>query len=254
MPTRTKSTHKQIPAAPVREEETFTFKATHVYAVLVVLAFSVGVLAGYMVWGRVSASQTAAAQPSSPVAPVATPAPRYVRYKIPTDGFPSIGPADAPITIVEFNDFQCPSCKQFRDETFQPLMDAYPNKIRFVYRNLPLSIHPEAFAAAQAAMCAGDQNAYLPYYNKLFDNQQTLGADVYLQIATDLSLDATAFQDCLDNNKYKDFVQKDMDFITNLGGNSTPTFFINGLAVIGPQPLSIFKQVIDKELAGEIPK
>jgi protein-disulfide isomerase len=235
--------------------ETFTFKATDFYRVLVVLAFFGGILIGYMVWGRTSTSQAVAAQPSGPVveAPVDTPAAQFVRYTIPTEGFPSIGPANAPITIVEFSDFECPFCRQWQQQTYQPLLAAYPGKIRLVYRDFPLTgIHPDAFPAAEAAQCANAQNAFWPYHDKLFSSEN-LGDSVYKQYAQDLSLDLTKFNDCLTNHTFQAYVQANSDFAAKTGVNSTPTFFINGLAVIGAQPLSVFKQVIDKELAGQIP-
>lgn len=241
------------------DQDTVTFKRSHFYAVLTVLAFSVGVLLGYVVWGfepdsgQVQASQPAA-QPSGPIAeaPV-TEEPQFVRYDIPAEGFPSIGPANAPITIVEFSDYQCPYCRRWHDQVYEPLLAEYPGKIRMVYRHLPLtSIHPDAFSAAEAAMCAGDQNAYWPYHEKLFSSD-SLGTQAYFQYAQELSLDLNAFQTCMTEHKFRDAIQADSDFAVNLGVRSTPTFFINGLAIVGAQPLEVFKQVIDKELAGEIP-
>lgn len=242
-------------------EDTITFKLSHFYSVLVVLAFAVGILTGYVVWGRSSVqAQTVvdnqpAAQAPIAEAPVATQPPQFTRYDIPADDFPGIGPEDVPIVIVEFSDFQCPFCKRFQDETAKQLLAAYPDKIRFVYRHLPLtSIHPEAFPSAEASMCANEQNAFWEYHDKIFENQDKLGRELYMQIANDLNLDTTAFEDCLNTGKYKDLVQQDSDFALNLGVQSTPTFFINGLALVGAQPLSAFTQLIDKELAGEIPK
>lgn len=240
-------------------EETITFKRSHFYSVLVVLAFAIGILTGYVVWGRpvdrvVAANQTTA-QGAIVQAPVATEPPQFTRYDVAADGFPGKGPADAPIVIVEFSDFQCPFCKRFYDETYRQLLAAYPDQIRFVYRHLPLtSIHPEAFPSAEASMCANEQNAFWEYHDRLFADQDSLGRDLYRQIAADLKLDMTKFEDCLNNAKYKEAVQQDSDFAVNLGIRSTPTFFINGLAIVGAQPLDVFKQVIDKELAGEIPK
>jgi len=241
---------------PIEPEETITFKRSHFYAALVVLAFLAGILVGFVTWGRAPAkTQAASSNPPAAQAPVQTEAPQYVRYKIPSEGFPSLGPADAPIVIVEFSDFQCPFCKRFHDETYQSLMTAYPGKIRFVYRHFPLtSIHPNAFPAAEASMCANEQGAFWQYHDKIFEDQSQLGDDLYLQIATELGLDSKAFTDCMTSEKYKDAIQQDSDFAVNLGVNSTPTFFINGLAVVGAQPLNVFTQVIDKELAGEIPK
>src|SRR5512144_2259753 len=162
---------------PVRNEDTVTFKRSHFYSILVVLAFAVGVLVGYMAWGRNSgiAAPLTTSDPQSQGASVAPTAPeqqQFVRYDIPTEGFPSLGPADAPITIVEFSDFQCPFCRRFHAETYHALLDAYPGKIRFVYRDLPLtSIHPEAFPAAVAAACANEQDAYWAYHDKLFETE-----------------------------------------------------------------------------------
>ena len=240
-------------------EETFTFKRSHFYAVVTVLAFAAGVLLGYVMWGfqpaggQGTAAQTAA-QPSGPVADAPATQPQFKRYDIPSEGFPAIGPADAPITIVEFSDYQCPFCRRWHQEVYEPLLAAYPGKIKLVYRNLPLtSIHPDAFGAAEAAMCAGEQDAYWPFHEKLFSSE-TLGSQVYTQYAQELSLDVDKFQSCLTDQKYRAAIQADSDFAVNLGVSSTPTFFINGLAIVGAQPLDVFKQVIDKELAGEIPK
>ncbi|MBL8063452.1 MAG: DsbA family protein [Anaerolineales bacterium] len=241
-------------------EEYVTFKRSHFYSVLVVLAFAVGLFLGYVLWGRdttvtaAAPSQETADQPSGPVqeAPI-TPQPQYTRYDIPTEGYPSLGPDDAPITIVEFSDFQCPYCRRFHEQTYQALLDAYPGQIRFVYRNLPLtSIHPDAMPSAIASLCANDQNAYWDYHGKLFSSE-TLDRTTFVQYAADLSLNVDEFTACLDSGKHDDFIQQDMDFALNLGVQSTPTFFVNGLAVVGAQPLTTFQQIIDKELAGEIP-
>jgi protein-disulfide isomerase len=233
---------------------------------LTVLAFAAGVLLGYVVWGMGTASTVAAntqaniqnpqtanqaAVPVETLAP--TSEPQYVRYDVPSDGFHALGPDDAPITLIEFSDYQCPFCRRWQQEVYQPLLAAYPGKIKLVYRNLPLtSIHPDAFPAAEAAMCAGDQNAYWQYHDKLFTGE-SLGTEVYKQYAQDLGLDLTAFEDCITNHKFQKAIEDDSNFALNLGVRSTPTFFINGLAIVGAQPLDVFKQVIDKELAGEIP-
>ncbi len=237
-------------------EDTVTFKRSHFYSVLTVLAFAAGVLLGYAVWGMHPSSETAqnSAQPSGPIAeaPVAEQA-EFIRYDIPTENAYAIGPDDAPITIVEFSDYQCPFCRRWHEQVYEPLLAAYPGKIRLVYRHLPLtSIHPDALSAAEAAMCAGDQDAYWQYHEKLFSSE-SLGNTTYLQYAQDLGLNLNAFEACLNDHTHQQAIQADSDFAINLGIRSTPTFFINGLAVVGAQPLDVFKQVIDKELAGEIP-
>jgi len=263
MPTKSTKT-KKIKEEPVIEpeyidepvidkEETFTFKRSHFYAVITVFAFAAGILLGYVVWGFDPAvnSSNGAAQLEDPV--VEAP-PEFVRYDVPSEGFYALGPENAPITIVEFSDYQCPYCRRWHDEVYQPLLNEYPGQIRLVYRHLPLtSIHPDAFPAAEASMCAGEQNAYWQYHDKLFSSD-SLGASVYTQYAQDLGLDMQSFETCIADHKYQEAVQTDLDFAVNLGVRSTPTFFINGLAVVGAQPLDVFKQVIDKELAGEIPQ
>lgn len=241
----------------IQEDDTVTFKRSHFYSILTVLAFVAGVLVGYVVWGFDSAKEipvvTAQTEGLVVEAPV-TQEPQFVRYDIASEGFPSIGPENAPITIVEFSDYQCPYCRRWHDEVYQPLLNAYPGKIKLVYRQLPLtSIHPDAFPAAEAAMCAGEQNAYWQFHDKLFGGD-SLGASLYTQYAEDLGLDMQGFETCIADHKYQDAIQSDLDFAVNLGVRSTPTFFINGLAVVGAQPLSVFQQVIDQELAGEIPQ
>lgn len=240
---------EQLPSSP----DTVTFKRSHFYSVMVVFAFAVGVLVGYLAWGRGAGASPATARTNQAAAAAPT-QPSFRRYDIPTEGFYSIGPKDAPITIVEFSDYQCPFCQRWHDQVYGPLMAAYPGQIRLVYRNLPLTqIHPQAMNAAEAAMCAGEQDAYWPYHGKLFENSAALSDDLYTSLASELGLDMTAFESCMSSDKYLDEIKADMQFALNLGVQSTPTFFINGLAVVGAQPLSVFQQVIDDELAGKIP-
>jgi protein-disulfide isomerase len=243
--------------SPTIQEDTLTFKRSHFYSVLTVLAFAAGVLLGYVVWGVNSASgaetaQTADQPSGAPVQGPAAEQPEVRRYDIPVGNSYAIGPADAPITIVEFSDYQCPFCRRWHDEVYEPLLAAYPGKIRLVYRHFPLtSIHPDAMSAAEAAMCAGEQDAFWPFHEKLFSSE-LLGNTTYVQYAQDLGLHMANFEACLGDHKYQTAIQEDTDFAINLGIRSTPTFFINGLALVGAQPLEVFRQVIDQELAGEI--
>jgi protein-disulfide isomerase len=242
---------------PTIQEDTITFKRSHFYSVLTVLAFASGVLLGYVVWGIPAASPASPATANGAGAALQAPAAEqqeFRRYDIPTENAYAIGPVDAPITIVEFSDYQCPFCRRWHDEVYEPLLAAYPGQIRMVYRHLPLtSIHPDAMSAAEAAMCAGEQDAYWPFHEKLFSSE-SLGSATYLQYALDLNLNMGTFESCLNGRKYQEAVQADSDFAINLGVRSTPTFFINGIALVGAQPLDVFKQVIDKELAGEFPQ
>lgn len=227
------------------DEDTITFRRKDFYAAISLLTFLAGIMVGYLIRGPIAAQ--AAPLSNTPVANQQ----ETVRYEIPVDGAPFLGPKDAPITIVEYSDYQCPFCKKWNKETYKSLLAAYPGKIKFVYRNLPLtSIHPSALPAAEAALCAGDQNAYWQFHDKLFAGE-TLGDDIYTQYAQDLGLNMAVFQNCVTSHKYKDSIQKESDYIIGLGVRSTPTFFINGIAVVGAQPLDVFKQIIDKELARE---
>jgi len=260
-PRKTRSIEtEELEPIETTSEENITFKRSYFYAGVSALTFFFGIVVGYVIWGSglssgLGSSSNSAALAQGPVveAPV-TAQPQYVRYDVPTQGFYSLGPEDAPITIVEFSDYQCPFCRRWYDEVYRKLFDAYPGKIRLVYRNLPLtSIHPNAFGAAEAAMCAGEQGAYWQYHDSLFSSD-ALGVEIYQQYASDLNLDMNSFNACLSQEKYKDAIQADSDFALKLGVRSTPTFFINGLAIVGAQPLDVFTQLIDKELAGEIPK
>lgn len=242
--------------SPTIQEDTLTFKRSHFYSALTVLAFAAGVLLGYVVWGLDSAAgvnPTANQAPGAVVEAPVTAQPEFKRYDIPTGNSYAIGPADAPITIVEFSDYQCPFCRRWHDEVYGELLAAYPGKIRLVYRHFPLSsIHPDATSAAEAAMCAGEQDAYWPFHEKLFSSE-ALGNSTYLQYAQDLGLNMSSFESCINDRKYQQAVDEDLNFAVDLGIRSTPTFFINGLAVVGAQPLNVFQQIIDKELNGEIP-
>ena len=276
MPSKTKTTspkekklpapikEEQLPAPVPQEEDTVTFKRSHFYSALVVLAFAVGIFVGYVAWGRSAALASSLPPIIVAATPVPTNIPTPVIYDIPTKGFPSLGPADAPVTIVEFSDYQCPYCTRWHEQTYKALMDAYPGKIRFVYRNFPLSFHQNAFLSAQAALCAGDQNSYWQYHDKLFDEKAlmndpagtVLGMDAYIKFAGDLNLDTKAFGDCLTSEKYKQFVTDDMNAAASLppengeaAVSGTPTFFINGHRIVGAVPLNYFQQVIDPELA-----
>ncbi len=200
------------------------------------IAFILGIGAGYLLWGRIpssTAGNTGGIQ----------------RADVTTDGDPSTGPEDAPITIIEFSDYQCPYCQKWYNEVYQPLMAAYPGQIRFVYRDMPLPFHPEAEPAAEAAECAGDQGFYWQYHDALFSGRYSLGRADYEKIANDLGLDIIAFTACLDDHRHQAEIEADASDASRLGLTGTPSFFINGRVVIGALPLSSFTSIIDEELA-----
>ena len=204
---------------------------------LIPVAFFLGLGGGYLAWGTAQPSDAAAA-------PVR-------RVTVSTDGQPSIGPSNAPVTIVEFSDYQCPYCQVWYQQVYQQLLSSYPNKIRFVYRDLPLPMHPEAIPAAQAADCAGEQGAYWKYHDALFTQQYGLSRAAYEQYAAGLGLDGTAFSTCLDSQRYLSKVQANASDAASVGLNSTPSFVINGRVLIGALPFADFKAVVDEELAAK---
>jgi protein-disulfide isomerase len=199
--------------------------------------------AGFLAWGRTD--PTVAAQ--GPVAN-ANPAPvGETRMDVEIDDDPALGPEDAPITVVEFSDFNCPYCQKFHAETFQALLDAYPDQIRFIYRDFPITSQ-ESFRAAQAAECAGKQDAYWQFHDALFSGSAGLGMEAYQQYAEQLSLDVDDLVSCIEDEEFAAEVEADARYAAELGVTGTPTFFINGVPLVGAQPLSRFTQVIDNEL------
>ena len=223
------------------QADRLSFKRSHVYTALVPLAFVVGLATGFLFWGRTPAPAAPAVVAGGNQAPT--------RLEVSTDDDPALGPADAPITIVEFSDYNCPYCEKWHAETFQPLMAAYPDLIRFVYRDFPITSQ-ESMAAAQVAQCAGEQDAYWSFHDSLLSGGLELGREAYQQYATRLGLDVESLLACLDSGKYNDEVQADARYAAGLGVSGTPTFFINGLPLVGAQPLSEFQAVIDSELQG----
>jgi protein-disulfide isomerase len=158
------------------------------------------------------------------------------------------GPANAPIELIEFSDFQCPYCLRANPIVTQ-VLSTYGDRIRFVYRNYPLASHPNARPAAEAAQCAAEQGQFWPYHDRLFADQSKLADEDLKQSAAALGLDATRFNACFDSHKYKARVEADMQAGNDAGVNGTPAFFINGRMLSGAQPFDEFKRVIDEELA-----
>ncbi len=149
---------------------------------------------------------------------------------------PTLGRATAPVTLVEFSDYQCPSCQRV-EPTLKRLRETYGDRIRFVWKDFPLTrIHPQAFKAGEAAHCAGDQGESWELHDVLFDKQQELQPPDLKRHAAELGLDANAFNQCLDSSKYGERVRDGVSEGGALGVNSTPTIFINGRRLSGAQP------------------
>ena len=174
-------------------------------------------------------------------------APRHEVALAATD--PSLGSASAPVTIVEFSDFQCPFCQSVAP-TLKRVRETYGDKVRIVWKDFPLTqIHPQAFKAGEAAHCAGEQGKFWEYHDRLFANQQALGPGDLKKYGADLGLDTAKFNACVDSAKYGDRVREGVEQGSKLGVNSTPTVYINGRLLSGAQPYETFVAVIDEELS-----
>jgi protein-disulfide isomerase len=162
---------------------------------------------------------------------------------------PVEGPANAPVTLIEFSDFQCPFCQRVMP-TLKQVREKYGDKVRIVWKDFPLTqIHPQAFGAAVAGNCAREQGKFWEYHDRLFPNQQALQPEFLKRYAVEAGLDADKFNACLDSTRYDQRVQESVDAGTQLGVSSTPTVFVNGRVISGAQPFEAFAEVIDEELA-----
>jgi len=157
---------------------------------------------------------------------------------------PSLGRADASMTIVEFADFGCPYSKE-ASFALRELALKYPEKFRYIYRDFPIpDLHPIAQKAAEASGCAGDQGQFWQYHDKLYQNQSELSQERFIQFARELNLNSGAFRQCLDSGKYRDEVKKDYEDGLAAGVRGTPTFFLNGVKVEGSIPKETLEEWI----------
>ena len=175
------------------------------------------------------------------------PKPAVQRKQVAAEG-PSKGPASAPVTIVEFSDFECPFCSRAEESVTQVLKE-YGDKVRIVYRQFPLEMHANAQKAAEASLCANDQGKFWELHKVLFENQSALKVDDLKKHAATVGLDAKKFAECLDSGSKAAQVKKDLEDGQKVGVNGTPAFFVNGIFLNGAVPFAEFKKVIDDELA-----
>ncbi len=169
------------------------------------------------------------------------------RFEIGGDG-PARGPADAPVTIVEFSDYQCPFCKS-AEAIVEQVLERYPSQVRLVFRQFPLdNIHPQARGAAAAALCAQEQGKFWEYHRVLFRESPKLGEEELKQYAGEIGLDRAAFDACVADGRHADSVQADVDAGTGIGVAGTPAFFVNGLPLAGARNADQFAVLIDQEL------
>jgi protein-disulfide isomerase len=162
-----------------------------------------------------------------------------------------LGDEDAPVTIIEFSDYECPFCARFYLNTLPQLKREYidTGKVKLVYRDFPLSFHQNAQKAAEAAECAGEQDKYYEMHDKIFENQQAITTTNLKEYAKEIGLNTNEFNECLDSGEMASEVQKDFQDGQSIGVRGTPTFFINGKLLRGAQPFEEFQKIIEKELA-----
>jgi hypothetical protein len=209
-----------------------------VHSALIPLAFVVGLATGFLFWGRtpVPSAVAAVGEPQAPT-----------RLEVSADDDAALGPADAPITIIEFSDYNCPYCEKWHVETFQPLMAAYPDQIRFVYRDFPITSQ-ESTVAAQAAECAGEQDAYWSFHDSLLSGGLDLGRQAYEQYAARLGLNVERFW----RASIRDVRRRGPGGCRYAAAwrQRNPDLLHQRSPLVGAQPLSEFQAVIDSELQG----
>lgn len=165
-----------------------------------------------------------------------------------TGGRPSRGGGEsAPVTLIEFSDYECPFCQR-SEATVSEVLKHYGDRVRFVYRDYPLDFHPNAMRASLAAHCAQAQGKFWEYHDKLFIRRE-FTEEKLKSLAGELGLDRKAFDECLDKEQFKDAVEKDRSEGASAGVTGTPTFFINGRLLSGAVPFEEMKKAIDEELA-----
>ncbi len=235
-----------------KKEETVTIKRSTInYIAVIIIALAVGFMLG-MVTAAVpqqppsTPNQDGTNDDQQPIA-------------VAVDDDPVIGNENAPITIIEFSDFECPFCGRFFDQTLPQLETDYidTGKAKLVYRDFPLSsIHFSAQKAAEAAECADEQGKWLDYHNQLFSTQATwanrgeaAAVPMFKQFAADLGLNAEQFNTCLDSGTVQQEVQKDFQDGLSAGVSGTPTFFIGNdqdgyTQIVGAQPYSVFQSLL----------
>jgi len=172
------------------------------------------------------------------------------KVKVSADDDAFKGDKNAPVTIIEFSDYECPFCTRFYTQTLAQIQKEYidTGKVKFVYRDFPLGFHQNAQKAAEAAECAGEQDRYFDMHDKLFENGVAGGVASFKKFAGQIGLNQGDFDNCLDSGEMTSEVKKDFQDGQSYGVSGTPAFFVNGKLISGAQPFSAFKQMIDAEL------
>lgn len=224
--------------------DTITFKKDSLWKYSTFILLAVVLLGAVYVFGGQGVTGNVINNPSQPL-PSAN-----ERIEIDTGDAPVLGSANAPVTIVEFSDYQCPYCGRHFQETYPLIKSQYVDtgKAKIVFMDFPLGFHEQALPAANVARCAGEQGRYWEMHDLLFENQATLGTETYKNLAQQLGLDMAKFNSCSESGKYNSDIQADQTYGGQVGVGGTPSFFINGKQLEGAQPFSAFKAAIDAEL------
>ena len=240
-----------------KKESTVAIKKSSLVLVLVAVVFLVvGLGVGFKLGGTSpTTANVVAQQPSAPQQQPSIQDTGPVRALVEIGDAPVLGNNDAEITIIEYSDYECPFCSRFYQQTELLLRSEYidTGKVRIAYKDFPLSsIHQNAQKAAEASRCAGEQGKYWEMHDLMFEKQSewsSQGVAKLKEYATELGMNQENFNSCLDTGKYASAVLKDFNEGSSLGVSGTPSFFINGIQIVGAQPYSVFKQIIDQELA-----
>ncbi|MCK5257694.1 MAG: thioredoxin domain-containing protein, partial [Deltaproteobacteria bacterium] len=175
---------------------------------------------------------------------------KITRYRVEVGDSPFKGPEDAKVTIIEFTDFQCPFCSRVQP-TLKKILEKYPQDVRKVFKQHPLTFHKDAPLAAEASLAAGAQGKFWEMKEILFNNQKKLKEENLVEYAQNLGLDIEKFKADLRDHTYKKQVDRESKQAVTLGATGTPAFFVNGRYLSGAKPLDAFVKVIDEELSGK---
>lgn len=231
------------------------------YSVAIAVVISGVIISGAVVYTKNSAPLNVtsgfktgdakqAAQPAANNQPAAQPAPKAnptANFDITKENHVR-GDFSAPITIVEFSDFECPFCNRFHP-TVKQALEEYPDKVRWVYKHFPLSFHPNAQPAAEASECAAEQGKFWEFADGIFENQSSMGEDFYKELAGSVGVNQGQFDECVSSRKYQSKVEADFKEGQAAGVRGTPGSFVNGVSVSGAVPYSALKAQIETAIS-----
>ncbi|HRN96600.1 MAG TPA: thioredoxin domain-containing protein [Candidatus Levybacteria bacterium] len=253
MATATRSEKKSQPA--LLDQVKRITSQQFLYVILLVAVFSVGYLLA-----RVQSLEEGQKPSTAVVADTTDPNQPAAKVAVEVGDLPPLGEKDAPVTLIEFSDMQCPFCRSYYTGAYQQIKKDYVDtgKVAIYFRHYPLSFHAAAQKSGEALECANDQDNFWQLHDLMFDKQQALDpsggtvdytTDDIKTWASELGIDMGSFNQCLDSGKYADKVASDTADGTAAGVSGTPAFFVNGTPLVGAQPYESFKAIIDQELA-----